>query len=588
MNGATLQPPRHPVTTVVAAAIVSLAAGFAAMPFWDEDEPRFAAIARTMLESGDWVVPMFNDTLAVDKPVLMHWCMAVCYRLFGVSEIPARLPAAIATVAAALALLWAGRRWFDVRTGVVAALAWVGCLLVGIEAHAATPDAILTALTTWMTVLACDPWLGAGAVDDPATPRRLPPATALLAGALGGLAVLCKGPVGFVGPLGVVLPFLWAVEWTRRRDRASSVGSQFTAALGAAFGAARSVRPVLLVAAMLAVAAPWYVAVGMRTAGEWPSGFFLVHNVGRFAAPMENHAGGLLFHPLAMLVGFYPWSCFLPLAVVIAIHRATRPSTPVAERRALGLALLWLFVWVGTFSLAATKLPNYVLPAYPAAALVVAATATRLVDHGRVALPRWCAAGLGCVAFGGVATAVTILVAGHFGLGHAAPAALVGLVPLAGAAATWWAARSGRVDPLATMAATGLAFTALAVGPAAARIATANALPALLEEAHRHAGGRALISTYGQNTPNVVYYARGHVTEWRPEEADAALADLAGGGDRVLLVTEEAFRTIETRLPTGTAVVARRRPLFKDGDFMILARNASTTPLGAAPGSPVR
>lgn len=588
MNGAALQPPRHPVATVVAAAVVSLAAGFAAMPFWDEDEPRFAAIARTMLESGDWVVPMYNDTLAVDKPVLMHWCMAACYRVFGVSEIPARLPAAIATVAAALALVWAGRRWFDVRTGVVAALAWVGCLLVGIESHAATPDAILTALTTWMTVLAVDPWLGSGAAEDAGKPRRLSAATAALVGGLGGLAVLCKGPVGFVGPLGVVLPFLWAVGWTHRRDRASSVGSQCAAAVGAAIAAARAIRPLLLVAAMLAVAAPWYVAVGVRTDWEWPSGFFLVHNVGRFAAPMENHAGGLFFHPLAMLVGFYPWSCFLPLAVVVATHRATRSATPTPERRALALTLLWLLVWVGTFSLAATKLPNYVLPAYPAAALVVAATATRLVDAGRVGLPGWCAAGLGWVVFGGVATMATILVAGRFGLEHGEPAALVGLVPILGAAATWWAARSGRIDPLATMAATGLAFTGLAVGPAAARLATANALPGLVEEAHRHAGGRALISTYGQNTPNVVYYARGHVTEWRPEEADGALADLAAGGDRVLLVTEEAYHAIESRLPPGTTVVARRRPLFKDGDFMILSRDAPPASLGAAPGSTLR
>ena len=63
---------------------------------------------------------------------------------------------------------------------------------------------------------------------------------------------------------------------------------------------------------------------------------------------------------------------------------------------------------------------------------------------------------------------------------------------------------------------------------------------------------------------------------------------LATGGDRVLLVTEEAYHTLESRLPPGTTVVARRRPLFKDGDFMILSRDASTTPLGAAPGSTLR
>ena len=588
LTGAALTGPRHPLGIVLVASILTLAVGFAPMPFWDEDEPRFAAIARTMLETGDWVVPIYNDTLAVDKPVLMHWCMAACDMAFGPSEVAARLPAALATLAAALALLWAGTRWFDARTGVIAALAWVGCLLVGIEAHAATPDAILTALTAWMTVLAVDPLVRGAERRDGDRPARLTLARAATIGALGGVAVLCKGPVGFVGPLGVIGPFAAMLAWWQRRDPAASVGRQAATGAEAIVAAARHVRPVVLVLAMLAVAAPWYVAVGLRTGGEWPAGFFFVHNVGRFAAPMENHAGGILFHPLTMLVGFYPWSCFLPFAMVVAAWRVTGRDTPPVERRALALGLLWLLVWVGTFSLAATKLPNYVLPAYPAAALVVAAVATRLVDRGRVEMPGWLAAGLGWVVFGGVATAATVVVAGRYGLEGAAPAALVGIVPVVGALACWVAARSGRHDPLAAMAATGLVFTALAVGPAAARISGANALPGLVEEAHRHAGGRARLSTYGQNTPNVVYYAHGHVNEWRPEQSDEALADLASGGDRVLLVTEEAFHAIENRLPPGTGVVARRRPLFKDGDFLILGRVAPSTPRHAEAGSQLR
>ena len=581
--------PKHPLVVVVVAAAVTLAVGFAPMPFWDEDEPRFAAIARTMLETGDWVVPMYNDTLAVDKPVLMHWCMAACYRLFGVSEIPARIPSALAALVTALALLRAGTVWFSPRTGVVAALAWIGCLLVGIESHAATPDAILTALTTWMTVLAAESLLGPNSTGSRgASLPRLPAGRAALIGALGGLAVLCKGPVGFVGPLAVILPWVTALAWQAGRDPSASVGRQMLAAIRAGLGAVAFIRPVILILAMLAVAAPWYVAVGLRTNGEWPAGFFLIHNVGRFAAPMENHSGGIFFHLVAMLVGFYPWSCFLPFSIVVATWRATRADTPAPERRGLGLGLLWLSVWVGAFSLAATKLPNYVLPAYPAAALVVAATATRLVDRGSVAMPRWLTAGLGWVVFGGIATTATILVASQHGLAGATSAALVGLVPILGAAACWWGARSGRFDPVAAMVGLSLVYTALAVGPAAARIAGANALPGLVEQAHRHAGGTARLSTYGQNTPNVVYYARGHVNEWRPEQADRALADLTSGGDRVLLVTEEGLRTIEPNLPSGTGIVGRVRPLFKDGDFLLIGRTDSAPARQAATESLTR
>jgi hypothetical protein len=138
------------------------------------------------------------------------------------------------------------------------------------------------------------------------------------------------------------------------------------------------------------------------------------------------------------------------------------------------------------------------------------------------------------------------------------------------------------------MVGTSLVYTALAVGPAAARIAGANALPGLVNEAHRHVGGKARLSTYGQNTPNVVYYARGHVNEWRPEQADQAIADLSAGGDRVLLVTEEALRTIEPNLPAGTGVLARVRPLFKDGDFLLIGRTAPDSPRQAATGSVTR
>ena len=139
---------RHSQIFVSVVAIVVLASGFIGIPFWDEDEPRFAAIAQTMVETGNWTVPIFNGDLAVDKPVLMHWCMAACFSIFGTNELAARLPAAIAALLTSLALLRFGTRCFNSSTGIVAAFAYLGCLLVAIESHAATPDSILAALAT--------------------------------------------------------------------------------------------------------------------------------------------------------------------------------------------------------------------------------------------------------------------------------------------------------------------------------------------------------------------------------------------------------------------------------------------------------
>jgi len=569
-------PDHRPLLIVLGASIASLAAGVVATPFWDEDEPRFAAIARTMVETGDWIVPMFNGELAVDKPVLMHWAMAVSSSVFGMSEIAARLPAAVATLLTALALLRAGTRWFDPTTGIIAALAYVGSLLVGIEAHAATPDAILTCLTTWATVLFAEPLLAATAAGSDRSPARHPPLswsrTALIGGLL-GLAVVCKGPIGFIGPLAVVLPWTWWLAVRRRLAAAAGPaptgGRAVAAALAATWEALRTARPIPLAIAMLAVAAPWYTAVSLRTDGAWLNGFFFIHNVGRFVAPMERHGGSVLLHPLAMLVGFFPWSCFLPLAVVVTTWRVWKRADAAAHTAALTLALVWLAVWVGGFSASATKLPNYVLPAYPAAALLVAAAGVAAANRGRWPHPAWMAAGTLSVAVGGAITAAAVLVAQRYGAAGAGAAAFVGVVPILGAACLWrW--RHEPRTALAALAVTGLVYTGLATGPAAARIATANTLPALVEEAHRHAGGKARLGTFTQITPNVVYYARGPVAAWQRQDRDDAVRFLASGPDAVVLVREDDLAALSPGLPEGVGVIGRTRPLFRDLDFLIV------------------
>ena len=574
-------PDRRPLAIVLAAGIASLALGTARAPLWDEDEPRFAVIARTMVETGDWVVPVFNGTLAVDKPVLMHWAMAACMSVFGVNEFACRLPSMIAALATALALLRLGTRLFNPTTGVVAALAWLGSLLAGIEAHAATPDAILTALCTWATVLVAEVMLGsAGGRGDDTLPR-LSAARAFGIGLLLGLAVVCKGPIGFVGPLAVIVPWAWWVAVDRRWAELPAgpwLRRVATAGFPAVIDVARSLRPIVLTAAALLAAAPWYVAVWQRTDGAWIEGFFFVHNVGRFMAPMEQHSGGVLFHPLTMLVLFYPWSCFLPLAVVLAAWRTWKRTVPVATVHALGLGLAWLGVWVGGFSAAATKLPNYILPAYPAAALLVAVVAVeaarRAAASGRWPHPRWAATGTLALAFGGVATIATVIIAARYGLPGAEPAAIVGVVPLVGAVGCWWLATRHRPEAaLAWFTGTALAYTALAVGPAAGQIASANSIPSFVSGL-RADGEAARVGTYMIASPNVVFYATGHVNQIVRDDADAAARFLGSGPDAVLLVTADRLAAVEAVLPAGYGEVGRARPMFRDEDVVAIGRVA--------------
>lgn len=581
----------RPRLFVLLVATVTLTAGFVSMPFWDEDEPRFAAIARTMVTTGDWIVPMYNGELAVDKPVLMHWCMALGFKVFGFTEFAARLPSAVAAVLTALALLRAGTRWFNPATGITAALAYLGCLLVAIEAHAATPDSILVALTTWGTLLLVEPLLPDRRQVNHLqghSPSTLSLGYAVLAGSLFGLAVLCKGPIGFIGPLAVALPFVWLVRWLAiptEHPAGTSLTSQIgsllrhliTAGLPAAWQTLKQTRFIVVTLVTIVVAAPWYIAVGLQTDWAWPQGFFFVHNVGRFVAPMERHSGGLLFHPLTMLVGFYPWSCFLPLAVGVACTRlwqgwraGATASNNQAEMSLFGLLVLWLAVWVGGFSLAATKLPNYVMPAYPAAALLVAALAVEAAGHPRWPYPRWIALGVSGLIFGGIATIGTVLVGSFLGLTGAEPAAAVGLIPLLGAGWLVWSARQHSTRAVTAMVVIGLVYSAAAVGPAAAWISRANTLPQLLHSAHAHAGGRARIGVYTHLTPNIAYYAAGLVKQWQPGETSAAAAFLSSGADAVVIVPEQQFAELADDLPQGTGVIGRSRPLFKTQDYLLI------------------
>jgi len=562
-------PVNRPLLLTLVAAVAALAIGISPTPLWDEDEARFAAIARTMVETGDWVVPTFNGTLAVDKPVLMHWCMAACMTVFGVNEFAARLPSIIATALTALALARAGRRWFDDATGVVAALAYVGCLLVAVEAHAATPDAILTALTTWATVLAAEALMPAGGPLG-----RLSPGRAVGIGLLLGLAVVCKGPIGFVGPLAVLGPWAWCLAVDRRL---ASPGDRTLArlarqALPAVGDVLVSLRPLAIVAGAVLAAAPWYVAVHLRTHGEWTAGFFFVHNVGRFLAPMERHSGGVLFHPLALLVGFFPWSCYLPMAVVLAAWRVWRRPAAGRPEDALLLLLTWLAVWVGAFSAAATKLPNYVLPAYPAAAFLVAAIG---VDAARRAAsrgwphPRWMTIGLAALAFGGIATAATVLVATRHGVPDAEPAALVGLVPLVAAVACGLVAVRRPWAAITTFTAASLVYASLAVGPAGWRLAQANSLPRLVRDLHARDAGLKL-GTYLLASPNVVFYADERVVQIGEASRDAVAAFLASDPSAVLLVPAPHVAELARHLPPGYGEVGRTRPVFRRHDVVAI------------------
>jgi len=124
--------------------------------------------------------------------------------------------------------------------------------------------------------------------------------------------------------------------------------------------------------------------VAAETRGEWPKAFFLNENINRATTPMEEHSGPIFYHAAALLVLFAPWSIFIGATFWYGV-KASRIG---AELRAHRFLLCWFGAYLLLFSLVKTKLPNYVLPLYPALAILTARFLTRWLE-GELAIRRW-------------------------------------------------------------------------------------------------------------------------------------------------------------------------------------------------------
>jgi 4-amino-4-deoxy-L-arabinose transferase-like glycosyltransferase len=312
---------------------------------FDADEPAYAQAAREMLETGDWITPHFNGQPRFDKPILFYWLIILSYRVFGITEFAVRFWSALAAVLLVLTVAWGARRWFGPPADLWAGLAFATNLLTALLARAAVTDMLLTLFVT-VAILA-----GVEAFSDSRQGRRW----AAWGWAAMGLAVLVKGPVGLVIP-------------------AMALGGMLLAFRELRAGLERLCPwqgPVLFVA----IAAPWYVLVLAANGWAFVEGFLIKHHFTRYAGVISSHAGPLWFYLPVVLVGFFPWSGFLPRALWQAgrvIRRSASGGREPADRLLVTCACWAAGVFL-FFSLAGTKLPSYLFPAFPALSLLVGA-----------------------------------------------------------------------------------------------------------------------------------------------------------------------------------------------------------------------
>ncbi len=305
----------------------------------DPDESAYAESVREMAEQGQWLVPHLFGQPLLDKPILFYWLMGASFRLFGEGELSARLPSAFAALVGLLAVYRLG--WLihgSARAGLLSALTLGTSLMYAVMARAAVTDMVLTTLCTLAVVLYLE------TLENPAR-RFLPIAGAACVGA----AVLTKGPVGLVIPSLALGLYLGATGSLHRL---------------------RDLRPAAGGSVFAAVAVPWYAAIFWRRP-DLVKGFFASGNLGRFLEA-EHRSQPPFYYLVVLLVGFLPWSAFLPGALA----RALRSRGEGSPRLRL-LPALWLCGLLVFFTLAASKLPSYILPALPAASVLAAGTFVR-------------------------------------------------------------------------------------------------------------------------------------------------------------------------------------------------------------------
>jgi 4-amino-4-deoxy-L-arabinose transferase-like glycosyltransferase len=339
---------------------VLLIAGFCAFLFFyglgqfgliGADEPRYAQVARVMLDHRDWITPTLGGQPWLEKPPLYYWQAMVIYSLFGVRDVTARIPSAIDATLLVIAVylfFWRFRRGVEVDAALITA----SCAGIVGYARAASTDMPLAAtfavgMLTWWA------WREGG--------RKTYLAVFYFCMALGMLA---KGPVA---------PFL-------------------AAAIIALYAAAtREWRLILRtlwfpgVLLFCAITLPWYCAVQLRNP-QFFREFILQHNLARFSSNLYHHPEPFWYYAPVIALALVPWIVFVIAAFVEGIrlcwaNRKSETSDPDFELQFGVFACCWLVVPVAFFSISQSKLPGYILPAVPAGAFLLADYLRQHLEH---------------------------------------------------------------------------------------------------------------------------------------------------------------------------------------------------------------
>jgi len=573
--------------SIVAVAVAVFFTSLGATHLWDKDETIYGSCAREMFERGDWVVPTFNGDLFPDKPPLMYWLMISGFHWFGVGAFGARFFSAVLGTATALATYHLGRILFRAEVGLWAGLIVTTNIIFTVSARAATVDAALTFATVlsvlFFAIGSKRAGFAANSGSSGATSDRwsgrVPTDWWAFAGmyASMGLAVLAKGPVGLLLPLATIGLFQLVIDRLRTGPQAAArwrgrrvAALRWLASIVAPARLARAtwvLRPLTAWLVVAAVTVPWFLLVGLRTDGVWLKKFFIEQNVQRALMAFDNHSGPFFYYVPAILIGFFPWSVFLAPAGIDAVCQIRRSPT---QRASYLFCFCWLGVVVVFWSLVRTKLPHYVLPAYPALALLTGATLAGWLEQPESLARGWLLNATVTWMVVGIVLVIVFPVVAAYVLPGEGGLGLIGLVLVAGglgALALGWRRQLFRMAVL--MVATSALFLIGIFGVAARRIDRYQNAPPMLDVLAEAGEGHADLAAYRFFRESFAFYFGRPIPRCQGTDA---LASFLGHAERpYVLTTDEYLDEIERAFPGRLHVVARRPRFLKRGELVLLA-----------------
>jgi len=494
-------------------ASLAILAGLGNATFWEPDEPRFAEATRQMFHRGDFVTPYLNGVPRFEKPILFYWTQAAAFSAFGDNEFAARLPSALAGIGIVLVLYLIGVEIASRRAALVAGLVMATMFRFVTFARIGLTDVpvmffIVAALYAFVRAVsrASTPWTFVG-------------------WSCVGLGVLTKGPVGFL-PVGI-----WAVYAAFSRDWSLLV----------------RIRPIA--GGMLAVAMflPWYVAMVVEH-GRTFTDFALGHEIVQRMLSEESFAPtrGFFYYFKVWPGDAAPWSA---LCLAAAAWTAWRWSAlDRGTKAAVLFSAAWFVAVFLLFSLSRSKVPHYVLPAYPAAALLAGIFVDRLADARHDAL--WWGVPMALVAIVSIAAAAAT---GLF-LQVLAPGAtfvkwlVPGVLGIGGAAiaiATSKRALVPAVYALTAMLAAVFSLTGVYVVPRI--VEPFKPMPLLAREAVEYSQADAPIGLLGRyGLSSLIYYSGRHVVALDGDDATVAFLSTHPGAVCVMPMSD--FERLVPRL----------------------------------------